>query len=244
MTLESAIARLNLAGKRLEPGHVWLVGAGPGDPGCLTLDALSALDGRKACLLSHHGMIAIGESLDKALALAVEVETLAEMYWRALQIREPEVLSDDEMRTVVEPSWFTSGRKPRAGSTSSTRTSFSVIRTSASPPRTRNRRSYACPGRPSETSRHVSVGRGVGVRTDLDGEGFFVGVGFGFGVGLGAGVGVGVGVGDGVGVRATCRRSAADSGVDRWAPPAASIDLMPNHEPLTVIAVARAHTRT
>ena len=63
--------------------------------------ALSALDGRKACLLSHHGMIAIGESLDKALALAVEVETLAEMYWRALQIREPEVLSDDEMRTVV-----------------------------------------------------------------------------------------------------------------------------------------------
>ena len=63
--------------------------------------ALSALDGRKACLLSHHGMIVIGESLDKALALAVEVETLAEMYWRALQIREPEVLSDDEMRTVV-----------------------------------------------------------------------------------------------------------------------------------------------
>ena len=63
--------------------------------------ALSALDGRKACLLSHHGMIAIGESLDKALALAVEVETLAEMYWRALQIREPEVLSDAEMQTVL-----------------------------------------------------------------------------------------------------------------------------------------------
>ena len=63
--------------------------------------ALSALDGRKACLLAHHGMIAIGESLDKALALAVEVETLAEMYWRALQIREPELLSDAEMQTVL-----------------------------------------------------------------------------------------------------------------------------------------------
>ena len=63
--------------------------------------ALAALDGRKVCLLAHHGMIAIGESLDKALALAVEVETLAEMYWRALQIREPEILSDAEMQTVL-----------------------------------------------------------------------------------------------------------------------------------------------
>jgi L-fuculose-phosphate aldolase len=63
--------------------------------------ALSALDERKACLLAHHGMIAVGESLDRALALAVEVETLAEMYWRALQIREPEVLSDAEMQTVL-----------------------------------------------------------------------------------------------------------------------------------------------
>ena len=63
--------------------------------------ALSALDGRKACLLAHHGMIAIGETLKKALALAVEVETLAEMYWRALHIREPELLSDAEMQTVL-----------------------------------------------------------------------------------------------------------------------------------------------
>jgi L-fuculose-phosphate aldolase len=67
----------------------------------LSAAALSALDERKACLLAHHGMIAVGESLDRALALAVEVETLAEMYWRALQIREPEVLSDAEMQTVL-----------------------------------------------------------------------------------------------------------------------------------------------
>ena len=50
----------------------------------------------------HHGMIAIGPSLAHALALAVEVETLAEMYWRALQIGEPVLLSDAEMDVVLE----------------------------------------------------------------------------------------------------------------------------------------------
>ena len=50
---------------------------------------VAALDGRRACLLAHHGMIAVGASLPEALALAVEVETLAEIYWRALSIGEP-----------------------------------------------------------------------------------------------------------------------------------------------------------
>jgi len=63
--------------------------------------ALSALEGRSACLLAHHGMIAVGVSLKAALALAVEVETLAEMYWRALQIGEPANLATDELDTVL-----------------------------------------------------------------------------------------------------------------------------------------------
>jgi L-fuculose-phosphate aldolase len=64
--------------------------------------AVAALAGRRACLLANHGMIAVGASLAQALALAVEVETLAEMYWRALQIGEPVVLSDGEMDVVLE----------------------------------------------------------------------------------------------------------------------------------------------
>ena len=63
--------------------------------------AVAALNGRNACLLSHHGMIALGGSLDVALALAVDVETLAEMYWRALQVGEPALLSAEEMRDVL-----------------------------------------------------------------------------------------------------------------------------------------------
>jgi L-fuculose-phosphate aldolase len=64
--------------------------------------AVAALDGRRACLLANHGMIALGASLDGALALAVEVETLAEMYCRALQLGEPHVLPADEMAVVLD----------------------------------------------------------------------------------------------------------------------------------------------
>ena len=63
--------------------------------------AIAALEHRSACLLANHGMIAVSTTLVRALALAVEVETLAEMYWRALQIGAPVVLSDAEMDIVV-----------------------------------------------------------------------------------------------------------------------------------------------
>ncbi len=63
--------------------------------------ALKALNGRKACLLANHGMIATGESLQKALSLAVEVEALCEQYWRALQIGKPRILPAREMSTVI-----------------------------------------------------------------------------------------------------------------------------------------------
>jgi L-fuculose-phosphate aldolase len=71
--------------------------------------AVEALRDRRACLLSHHGMIAVGADLESALAVASEVETLAEMYWRALQLGEPALLSDDEM-TVVLAKFASYGR--------------------------------------------------------------------------------------------------------------------------------------
>jgi L-fuculose-phosphate aldolase len=62
---------------------------------------LAALTERRACLLAHHGMLALGATLDAALALAVDVEWLAETYWRALLVGPPTLLSDAEMDRVV-----------------------------------------------------------------------------------------------------------------------------------------------
>jgi len=63
--------------------------------------ALRALEGRKACLLAQHGQIALGRTLEAALAMAVEVEALAQMYLLALSIGEPPVLPEAEMERVM-----------------------------------------------------------------------------------------------------------------------------------------------
>lgn len=68
----------------------------------LSDNALFALEGRKACLLANHGMIALGSDLEDALAVAVEVEFLCELYWRALQAGEPYILTPRQMHEVQE----------------------------------------------------------------------------------------------------------------------------------------------
>ena len=62
--------------------------------------AVQALQDRKACLLANHGMIAIGQSLEKALNMTQEVEGLCEQYLRALQVGHPYILSKSEMLEV------------------------------------------------------------------------------------------------------------------------------------------------
>ncbi len=64
--------------------------------------ALAALEGRRACLLAHHGVIAFGTDLDDALRLADKVEALARLYWQAIQVAEPTVLDEAEMARVLE----------------------------------------------------------------------------------------------------------------------------------------------
>jgi L-fuculose-phosphate aldolase len=64
----------------------------------LSDNALLALEDRKACLLANHGMIAAGTDLADAFRNTVEVESLSEMYLRALQAGGPVLLSAAEFR--------------------------------------------------------------------------------------------------------------------------------------------------
>jgi L-fuculose-phosphate aldolase len=59
--------------------------------------ALQALEGRNGCLLANHGMIALGANLDKAMWLAVELETIAKQYYLSLALGNPVILSDEQI---------------------------------------------------------------------------------------------------------------------------------------------------
>ena len=67
----------------------------------LSDNALKAMQGRKACLLAHHGVIAAESSLSRALALAVTVEELAQQYLLSLALGTPPVLVDEEIDRVI-----------------------------------------------------------------------------------------------------------------------------------------------
>lgn len=68
----------------------------------LSDNAIEALDGRLACLLGQHGQISLGKTLEAAISLAVEVETLSRLYVQALPLGDPPILSDEEMARVIE----------------------------------------------------------------------------------------------------------------------------------------------
>jgi len=62
---------------------------------------LAALRDRTACLLAHHGIVAVGPQLDAALRLAGEVEALAQQYWQALALGDPPILIVAPMAEVL-----------------------------------------------------------------------------------------------------------------------------------------------
>ncbi len=80
----------------------------------LSAHAVKALEGRHACILRHHGVIACGPNLKRALWLAGEVETLAKQFHLSMLLGEPSILPDDEIERVVA-KFGTYGPKPKAG---------------------------------------------------------------------------------------------------------------------------------
>jgi len=63
-----------------------------------------ALDGRSAAIMQNHGTIAIGSTLEQAYDRARLLEWLCTLFWNALQIGEPRILSEHELRLVRDQS--------------------------------------------------------------------------------------------------------------------------------------------
>ncbi len=60
-----------------------------------------AMRDRDACLLSHHGMVAAGTSMAQAMKVVQEIESLCEVYLKALAVGEPLLLSSAQMAEVL-----------------------------------------------------------------------------------------------------------------------------------------------
>ncbi|WP_305985786.1 class II aldolase/adducin family protein [Roseibium sp. MMSF_3544] len=98
---------LAIARKPIPPVHYMMAAFGGTDVRCapyatfgteeLSNFALEALEDRCACLLANHGSIVVGDNIEKAMWLAVELETIARQYYNTLLIGGPVLLSDDQI---------------------------------------------------------------------------------------------------------------------------------------------------
>jgi L-fuculose-phosphate aldolase len=103
---------LACTGRGIPAFHYMVAVAGGADIRCapyhtfgtqeLSAAALAALEDRQACLLAHHGILALGADLPAALKLAGEVESLAAQYCTALALGDVRLLDEAQMRAVLE----------------------------------------------------------------------------------------------------------------------------------------------
>jgi L-fuculose-phosphate aldolase len=80
----------------------------------LSLAVAGAFASRDACLMANHGLVAGGSMLAKAMKVLQEIESLCEVYLKALAVGEPAVLSKDEMAAVIA-KFASYGKTARAG---------------------------------------------------------------------------------------------------------------------------------
>ena len=62
--------------------------------------AVRTLGADNAVLLASHGVLTVGGDLDSAVENALQVEFLAELYWKAVQVGEPTILPPHELERV------------------------------------------------------------------------------------------------------------------------------------------------
>lgn len=105
----TALSSLNI---NLKPFHYMIAVAGGEDVRCadyslfgtqqLSNNILKAIKDRKACFLANHGLVTIGVDIDEAYDITEEIEHLSQVYINAKKIAEPALLSDTNMKDVLE----------------------------------------------------------------------------------------------------------------------------------------------
>ena len=68
----------------------------------LSENVVTALKDRKACLMANHGLLAFDRDVPTAFKMALEVEELAKQYYLSLQLGDPVILDEAEMKVVIE----------------------------------------------------------------------------------------------------------------------------------------------
>lgn len=79
----------------------------------LSLAVADAMHDRDACLMANHGLVAAGATLAQAVKVALEIESLCEVYLKALAVGEPALLDAAQMAEVIE-RFRTYGKAARA----------------------------------------------------------------------------------------------------------------------------------
>lgn len=70
--------------------------------GALARGVVAAIGAANAALMANHGLVAVGGDLERAFAVAEEIELVARIYYQARAVGRPVVLPDEEMRRVME----------------------------------------------------------------------------------------------------------------------------------------------
>ncbi|MGX7874653.1 class II aldolase/adducin family protein [Mesorhizobium sp. ORM6] len=103
---------LSCAREDLPAFHYMIAGFGGDDVRCskyasfgspeLAHFTVAALEGRTACLLANHGMVAVGASVAEAFGRTVKLETLVRQFMLCRSFSAPVLLAEDEMTDVKQ----------------------------------------------------------------------------------------------------------------------------------------------
>ncbi|KAA0697970.1 class II aldolase [Neorhizobium sp. P12A] len=103
---------LSCARESLPAFHYMIAGFGGDDIRCskyavfgspeLADATVEAIEGRTACLLANHGMVAVGTSVAEAFGRTLKLETLARQYILCRSFAQPVVLTPDDLAEVKE----------------------------------------------------------------------------------------------------------------------------------------------